>query len=98
MIPAALGNIVGGGVFVGAVYWYLHLAGGEDIELPFDMSPIPSATIGQLDLAPPHLTPQSTLINAEGITKAPATGMAKELHGSLYKNSGHSYKGSDSTV
>lgn len=27
MIPAALGNIVGGGVFVAAVYWYLYLVG-----------------------------------------------------------------------
>ncbi|KAI5273421.1 Formate/nitrite transporter [Aureobasidium subglaciale] len=27
MIPALLGNIVGGGLFVGAVYWYMYLAG-----------------------------------------------------------------------
>ncbi|THY23811.1 Formate/nitrite transporter [Aureobasidium pullulans] len=27
MIPALLGNIVGGGLFVGVVYWYLYLAG-----------------------------------------------------------------------
>lgn len=30
MIPALLGNIVGGGLFVGVVYWYLYLA--EDTE------------------------------------------------------------------
>ncbi|KAK3071838.1 hypothetical protein LTR53_007931 [Teratosphaeriaceae sp. CCFEE 6253] len=29
MIPALLGNIVGGGVFVGVVYWYLYIAGDE---------------------------------------------------------------------
>lgn len=25
LIPATLGNLVGGGIFVGCVYWYLHL-------------------------------------------------------------------------
>ncbi|GAB7331787.1 hypothetical protein MBLNU13_g03749t1 [Cladosporium sp. NU13] len=30
MIPALLGNIVGGGLFVGAVYWYLYLAEGNE--------------------------------------------------------------------
>lgn len=31
MIPAVIGNIVGGSLFVGVVCWYLHLA-GEDAE------------------------------------------------------------------
>lgn len=26
MIPALIGNIIGGGLFVGVVYWYLHLS------------------------------------------------------------------------
>jgi hypothetical protein len=29
--PALLGNIVGGGLFVGVLYWYLHLQGQDDI-------------------------------------------------------------------
>jgi hypothetical protein len=29
--PALLGNIVGGGFFVGVLYWYLHLQGQDDI-------------------------------------------------------------------
>lgn len=33
IIPALIGNIIGGGVFVGALYWYLHLAGGESIAI-----------------------------------------------------------------
>jgi formate/nitrite transporter FocA (FNT family) len=37
MIPSALGNIVGGGLFVGGVYWYLYLAGNE-VEIHFDES------------------------------------------------------------
>ena len=28
--PALLGNIVGGGFFVGVLYWYLHLQGHDD--------------------------------------------------------------------
>lgn len=27
MIPAFLGNLVGGGLFVGVVYWYLYIQG-----------------------------------------------------------------------
>ena len=27
LIPTTLGNIVGGGLFVGATYWYLYLTG-----------------------------------------------------------------------
>lgn len=30
MIPAALGNIVGGGLFVAVVYWYLFLVGDSN--------------------------------------------------------------------
>lgn len=29
MIPALLGNIVGGGVFVAAAYWYLYITGTD---------------------------------------------------------------------
>ena len=27
LIPTTIGNVVGGGLFVGAVYWYLYLTG-----------------------------------------------------------------------
>ncbi|CBY00693.1 hypothetical protein IAQ61_011601 [Plenodomus lingam] len=33
IIPALLGNIVGGGVFVGCLYYYLHLQGREDVAI-----------------------------------------------------------------
>lgn len=42
MIPSALGNIVGGGLFVGALYWYLYLAGAE-VVLSFDAVPLEAA-------------------------------------------------------
>lgn len=31
VIPALLGNIIGGGFFVGCLYWYLHLQGQSDL-------------------------------------------------------------------
>jgi hypothetical protein len=31
IVPSLLGNIVGGGLFVGVLYWYLHLQGQDDI-------------------------------------------------------------------
>ncbi|EKD14931.1 uncharacterized protein L3040_005007 [Drepanopeziza brunnea f. sp. 'multigermtubi'] len=39
MIPSLLGNIVGGSVFVGTVYWYMHLADGQVVEMPTDEKP-----------------------------------------------------------
>lgn len=33
VIPALLGNIVGGGFFVGTLYWYLHLEGQNEIAI-----------------------------------------------------------------
>ena len=46
MIPAGLGNIVGGGLFVGVAYWYLYLAGNE-VEIHFDDSPTDTAVFDQ---------------------------------------------------
>lgn len=31
IIPAFLGNVVGGGLFVGVLYWYLHLQGEDAV-------------------------------------------------------------------
>lgn len=33
IIPALLGNIVGGGLFVGCFMWYLHLEGQADVAI-----------------------------------------------------------------
>ncbi|KAI4098827.1 MAG: hypothetical protein L6R37_006281 [Teloschistes peruensis] len=38
LIPTLLGNIVGGGVFVGAMYWYLYLMGTGAIDVDFNTS------------------------------------------------------------
>ena len=36
MIPTTLGNIIGGGLFVGVAYWYLYLTGEGDVEVDFN--------------------------------------------------------------
>ena len=46
MIPSLLGNIVGGGLFTGVVYWYLFLA-GEEVEIHFDTMPLDTAVYEQ---------------------------------------------------
>ncbi len=43
LIPTTLGNLVGGGVFVGAVYWYLYLTGNGPDEIKFDIGGLDSA-------------------------------------------------------
>ena len=43
MIPTTLGNIVGGGLFVGAAYWYLYLTGEGDVSVDFNIGAFQSA-------------------------------------------------------
>ncbi|TVY62743.1 putative formate transporter [Lachnellula suecica] len=71
MIPSALGNIVGGGLFVGGVYWYLYLAGNE-VEIHFDHTPMDTAVLEQGGPVP----------DAAGGARS---GLAKDLHGNQFK-------------
>jgi formate/nitrite transporter FocA (FNT family) len=48
IIPAGVGNIIGGAVFVGAYYWYQYLLGQELVVI--DGVPYGGASIGSLDL------------------------------------------------
>ena len=43
LIPTTLGNIIGGGLFVGSVYWYLYLTGIGPHEIKFDLSGLDTA-------------------------------------------------------
>ncbi|GAB7355382.1 hypothetical protein MBLNU459_g5903t1 [Dothideomycetes sp. NU459] len=43
MIPTALGNMVGGGLFVGTAYWYLYLTGEVAVGLDFNIGGLASA-------------------------------------------------------
>ena len=43
MIPAALGNIVGGGLFVGGIYWYLYLTGEGSDDITFNIGGLDTA-------------------------------------------------------
>ncbi|GAB7338057.1 hypothetical protein MBLNU457_4425t1 [Dothideomycetes sp. NU457] len=43
LIPTLLGNLVGGGLFVSTVYWYLYLTGEGSINISFDTGGVQSA-------------------------------------------------------
>ena len=43
MIPTTLGNILGGGFFVGTLYWYLYLTGLGDEEIHFNLGGLDAA-------------------------------------------------------
>ncbi|KAK7709478.1 hypothetical protein SLS57_008682 [Botryosphaeria dothidea] len=43
MIPTALGNITGGGLFVGTAYWYLYLTGEVGVNVRFDIGSLSTA-------------------------------------------------------
>ncbi|KAI5367238.1 Putative formate/nitrite transporter, aquaporin [Septoria linicola] len=36
MLPSLVGNAIGGGVFVGVMYWYIHMTGKEAVAADFD--------------------------------------------------------------
>ncbi len=62
MIPAVLGNILGVGLFVGAVYWYLHLTGVGPNEIRFDLGGLDSAMEAQGPMGPSR----RKMMNGEG--------------------------------
>ncbi|KAF2083751.1 hypothetical protein K490DRAFT_60208 [Saccharata proteae CBS 121410] len=43
MIPTALGNLVGGGLFVATAYWYLYLTGEVGVAVSFDIGSLSTA-------------------------------------------------------
>jgi len=43
MIPTTLGNLVGGGLFVGTAYWYLYLTGEVGVHVGFDIGSLNTA-------------------------------------------------------
>jgi len=43
LIPTTLGNIVGDGLFVGAMYWYLYLTGEGSVDISFELDSLQSA-------------------------------------------------------
>ena len=43
MIPTTLGNIIGGGLFVAGMYWYLYLTGEGSNDITFNIGGLDSA-------------------------------------------------------
>ena len=50
----ALGNIVGGGFFVGAIYWYLYLTGPGSEDIKFDLGGLDTAMEAGGPMGPSH--------------------------------------------
>lgn len=47
MIPTLIGNLIGGGIFVGAAYWYLYLTGEGEVTVDFSIAALQSGmTVG----------------------------------------------------
>lgn len=84
MMPSLLGNIVGGGLFVGATYWYLHLA-GTDVEIHFDHEAIAGHAVYEQGGSASHGGSMTTERLPDSTGRA-ASGIAKDLHGSQFKN------------
>ena len=53
MIPTTLGNLIGGGVFVAGMYWYLYLTGEGSNDIKFNIGGLDSAMEvgGPMDLS-----------------------------------------------
>ena len=94
MIPSLLGNIVGGGLFTGVIYWYLFLAGTE-VPIHFDTLPLDTAVYEQGGPLEHSITATGagTGYGQEDKTSHPVpdsgngglSGLAKEYHGKLFK-------------
>ena len=43
LIPTTIGNIIGGGFFVGSAYWYLYLTGEGAVDVDFNLGSLDTA-------------------------------------------------------
>lgn len=61
MIPTTLGNVIGGGLFVGGIYWYLYLTGEGSDNITFNIGGLDSAMEvgGPMGLSHPGSVPHS---------------------------------------
>lgn len=73
MIPTALGNMVGGGLFVGTAYWYLYLTGEDHISVDFNIGSLASTL--QAGSGPGRSGPGKNHKEADGETNG------KTIHG-----------------
>ena len=98
MIPSFLGNAIGGGLFTGVLYWYLFLAGNE-VEIHFDTMPMDTAVYEQGGPLQNAITSTGAGTGygnehgheVKGLNTVPdsgnmgVSGLAKDLHGKLFK-------------
>ena len=68
MIPTTLGNVIGGGLFVGGIYWYLYLTGEGSDNITFNIGGLDSAMEvgGPMGLSHPRSVPDPAKKEKEG--------------------------------
>lgn len=76
MIASAIGNIVGGGLFVGTAYWYLYLTGEARVSVSFDLGAEASAV--QAGAGPLRPTRSSEPMVVDGVAPEEARGAGSE--------------------
>ncbi len=69
MIPTALGNVIGGGLFVGGMYWYLYLTGEGSDNITFNIGGLDSAMEVGGPMGPSHQRSVPDLANGEKETE-----------------------------
>jgi hypothetical protein len=98
MIPSLLGNIVGGGLFTGVLYWYLYLA-GTDVPIHFDAVPLDGVDCAR------RVSLQNMVTTTGGVSECTQnsennhilpdsgngaiSGIANDLHGGHFKKEKH---------
>lgn len=80
MIPTGLGNIVGGGLFVGTAYWYLYLTGEDAVAIEFDTGTIRTAVEGGAGPLTIHGRDPNEGGNADGLRSPVSNGSAPAGH------------------
>ncbi|MCJ1310116.1 hypothetical protein MMC25_003777 [Agyrium rufum] len=82
MIPTTIGNLLGGGIFVGGAYWYLYMTEGE-VSVEFNLGPLGNAMTAGGPMG--HDTHKTVLQGTEpGHSAGFVSGIAKELDGEKY--------------
>ena len=104
--------MIGGGVFVGAIYWYLYLTGEGAVDIDFNIGSLNSALqaggpmgLGKKANGVPVLEGQKLEHESSGSTvELPhsggymASGLARELSGEKYGKRASDGAGDDETV
>lgn len=103
LIPTLLGNIVGGGLFVGTSYWYLYLTGDVAVEINFNIGGLNSA----MEAGGPMRASEAERMRSSQLNGGSSTlfgrepsggGVSTPVEGQMQKNGGLSSAGNNGHV